>query len=110
MSSEIQKQLAQILQREVNITPNVGLVSISKVEISPDLYYAKIYLTFLDVGSSADLSNQAKVDAIAKHTPYIRALLGKAVKLRVVPELKFIYDDANDKLDHMNRILNSLKN
>lgn len=108
VASELKKQLSIILQREIN-TKDLGMVSVSEVEISPDLMYVKAFVTFLDIGDSSQYSPQEKVALLSKHTPYIRSLIGKAVKLRVVPEIKFIYDDSADKFDHINRILKSIE-
>lgn len=108
VGSELQKQLSIILQREIK-TDNLGMVSISQVTMSPDLMYAKVYVTFLDIGDSAQFTSQEKISELSKQIPYIRSLLAKQVLLRVVPEIKFIYDDSADKYEHINRILNSVK-
>lgn len=104
VASELQKQLSLILQREINTT-NLGMVSVNNLEISPDLVYAKAYITFLDIGESSALTPEQKIKELNKSIPYIRSLLGKAVKLRIVPELKFIYDNSAETLDHMNRVI-----
>ncbi|MFC6277318.1 30S ribosome-binding factor RbfA [Psittacicella hinzii] len=107
VASEIQKQLSIILQREINAN-EYGLISVNKIEISPDLMYVKAFVSFLDLGNSNLLSTEEKLKHLSKQTPYIRSLLSKSVKLRVVPEIRFIHDDSADKLDHMNRLIKSI--
>lgn len=85
----IQKALAKILQSEIT-DPRLKMVTISSVEISRDLAVAKVFITFLFNQSQSQIVDAFK--ALENATPYIRSLLGKAVKLRIVPELKFIHD------------------
>lgn len=88
VSQEVKKAVALILQKEFN-DPKLGMITVSDVEISRDIAYAKIYVTFL-------FDEQEKVDygmeVLTEASGYIRSLLGKAVKLRVTPELTFVYD------------------
>ena len=83
VSQELKKEVAVILQREVK-DPRIGMVTVSDVEVSRDLAYAKIFVTFL-----FDNDQEA-----IKASPYIRSLVGKAMRLRIVPELRFIYDES----------------
>lgn len=91
VAQELQKEIAIILQREVK-DPRVGMVTVSDVEISRDLAYAKVFVTFL-FDSDPD-AVKAGLQGLEKATPYIRSLLGKAMRLRIVPELKFMYDQS----------------
>ena len=88
VSQEVKKAVALILQKEFN-DPKLGMITVSDVEVSRDIAYAKIYVTFL-------FDEQEKVDygmeVLTEASGYIRSLLGKAVKLRVTPELTFVYD------------------
>ena len=91
VAQELQKEIAVILQREVK-DPRIGMVTVSDVEISRDLAYAKVFVTFLfDRDPDAV---KAGLQGLEKATPYIRSLLGKAMRLRIVPELKFMYDQS----------------
>ncbi|QIM65447.1 30S ribosome-binding factor RbfA [Frederiksenia canicola] len=91
VAQELQKEIAVILQREVK-DPRIGMVTVSDVEISRDLAYAKVFVTFL-FDSDPD-AVKAGLQGLEKATPYIRSLLGKAMRLRIVPELKFMYDQS----------------
>jgi len=79
-----------ILQREIK-DPRLGMVTVSGVEVSRDLAYAKVFVTFLE-NEQDKVSQGLKV--LRDATGYIRMLLGKAIRMRVVPELKFEYDSS----------------
>ncbi|WIM83228.1 30S ribosome-binding factor RbfA [Gallibacterium anatis] len=91
VAQEIKKEIAVILQREVK-DPRIGMVTVSDVEVSRDLAYAKIFVTFLfDEGEQ---QIEQGMSGLHKASPYIRSLLGKAMRLRIVPELRFVYDNS----------------
>lgn len=91
VAQELQKEVAVILQREVK-DPRIGMVTVSDVEVSRDLSYAKIFVTFLFDNDPDAISQGMK--GLEKASPYIRTLVGKAMRLRIVPELRFIYDES----------------
>lgn len=91
VAQELQKEIAVILQREVK-DPRIGMVTVSDVEISRDLAYAKVFVTFLFDQDESIIESGMK--GLEKASPYIRSLLAKAMRLRIVPELRFIYDQS----------------
>ncbi|WP_115719383.1 30S ribosome-binding factor RbfA [Gallaecimonas mangrovi] len=88
VGQELQREIAMILQREVK-DPRVGMVTVSGVEVSRDLSHAKIFITLFE-------QNEDKVKetlkGLAEAKPYIRSLVGSRLRLRIVPELKFVHD------------------
>ena len=88
VSQQVQKELARILQQEVK-DPRIGMVTISGVDITRDLAYATVYVTFFTVG---DQTNDESLEGLNAAAGYIRRLLGKAMKLRIVPEVRFTFD------------------
>lgn len=91
VAQELQKEIAIILQREVK-DPRIGMVTVSDVEISRDLAYAKIFVTFLFDNDATAI--ERGLEGLNKASGYIRTLLGKAMRLRIVPELRFVYDES----------------
>lgn len=91
VAQELKKEVAVILQREVK-DPRIGMVTVSDVEVSRDLAYAKIFVTFLFDNDPEAIKQGLK--GLEKASPYIRTLVGKAMRLRIVPELRFIYDES----------------
>ncbi|AJR09822.1 30S ribosome-binding factor RbfA [Photobacterium gaetbulicola] len=88
VAQQLQKELAVILQREIKDS-RIGMTTISSVDVSRDMGYAKVYVTFLTVGEQTP---EGCLEALREMAPYIRSLLGKQIRLRVTPELNFIFD------------------
>ncbi|VEB02712.1 ribosome-binding factor A [Klebsiella pneumoniae] len=92
VAQEMQKEIAIILQREIK-DPRLGMMTtVSGVEMSRDLAYAKVYVTFLNDKDEAAV--KAGIKALQEASGFIRSLLGKAMRLRIVPELTFFYDNS----------------
>ena len=90
VGQEIQKEIAMIIQREVK-DPRLGMVTVSAVEITRDLAYAKIFVTFFTLeGQNVDES----IKVLNEASGFIRTLLAKKIKARIMPELRFIYDSS----------------
>ncbi|SDH26197.1 ribosome-binding factor A [Vibrio xiamenensis] len=89
VAQQLQKELAMILQREVRDS-RLGMVTISDVEVSRDLAYAKVFVTFLCVGEQTPESCLA---ALREHEVHVRMMLGKRIRLRLTPEIRFYYDN-----------------
>ena len=66
------------------------MVTISDVEVSRDLAYAKVFVTFLCVGEQTPEDSLA---ALKEHEVQIRMMLGKRIRLRLTPEVRFTYDN-----------------
>ncbi|OEF25843.1 30S ribosome-binding factor RbfA [Vibrio rumoiensis] len=89
VAQQLQKELASILQRDVRDS-RIGMVTISDVEVSRDLAYAKVFVTFLCVGEQTPESSLA---ALKEHEVAVRMTLGKRIRLRLTPEVRFTYDN-----------------
>ncbi|MCF7504926.1 MULTISPECIES: 30S ribosome-binding factor RbfA [Vibrio] len=89
VSQQLQKELAFILQREVRDS-RIGMVTISDVEVSRDLAYAKVFVTFLCIGEQTPESCLA---ALKEHEVPVRMALGKRIRHRLTPEVRFTYDN-----------------
>ncbi|MDR0217608.1 MAG: 30S ribosome-binding factor RbfA [Enterobacteriaceae bacterium] len=95
VAQEMQKEIAIILQREIK-DPRIGMATVSGVEVSRDLAYAKVFVTFLNVlveGHDSEMVNEG-IKALNEASGFIRSLLGKAMRLRIIPELTFSYDSS----------------
>lgn len=90
VAQQIQKEIAVILQREIK-DPRIGMVTVSDVEVSRDLAYAKVFVTFLTLG---DQTPEQGLAALDEAKGYIRTMLGKAIRLRVTPEVSFFFDQS----------------
>ena len=92
VSSQMQKELALILQRDVR-DPRLGFVTINEVVLSKDLAVAKIYVTVLN---SDEPGKQRNIEILNGMAPLIRHELAKRMRLRHISELHFLYDHSLD--------------
>jgi ribosome-binding factor A len=92
VSSQMQKELSLILQREIS-DPRIGFVTINEVVVTKDLAVAKIYITVLN---KDEAGKKASTKALNEIAPQIRHLLAKQMRLRHISELRFYYDDSFD--------------
>ena len=101
INEEIQRELASLL-RTVKDPRVHGMVSITAVDTTSDLRYAKVYVSVLD---QSDVNEVLK--GLKSAGGYLRRELGAALKLRYTPELQFVEDDSIGKGAH---ILSMLRN
>jgi len=90
VGQQIQKEIAMILMREIK-DPRLSMTTVSAVEVTRDLAYAKVFVTFFDddadkIKSSVEVLNEAE--------GYIRSLLAKRLRARIMPHLRFVYDQS----------------
>jgi ribosome-binding factor A len=94
VAEQLQRELAVLLQREVK-DPRLGMVTVAAVEVSRDLAYATVYVTFLGKDSPDEINAAMKVlNGVAG---YLRSMLGKTMRMRQIPNLKFKYDEAQER-------------
>ena len=101
INEEIQRELASLIPNVKD--PRVsGLISVTAVDTTPDLRYAKIYISVLDKSDCAQV-----LKGLKSASGYLRRELGHALQLRYTPELTFVRDDSIDQGAH---ILDLLRN
>jgi ribosome-binding factor A len=88
VSQQIQKEVAVIIQRDIK-DPRVGMATVSSVEVSKDLSFARVYVTLYN---SDDEKAKAAVNVLNEACGFIRSLLGKRIRARIMPQLKFELD------------------
>ena len=101
----IQKDLAEIFQREgMNLLPNV-MITITKVRVTSDLAIARIYLSFFNSNN-----NTLALNTIRAHAGEIRYKLGSRIKdqARIVPQLEFFVDDTSEYVERMDKIFDKI--
>lgn len=103
VNEEIQREMSSLIRtvKDPRVA-DAGMVSVTAVETTPDLKYAKIYVSVLDKSASAQA-----LKGLKSASGYLRRELGRALNLRNTPELSFVRDDSIDKGAH---ILDMLRN
>ncbi|GAB3352938.1 30S ribosome-binding factor RbfA [Lysobacter tyrosinilyticus] len=99
VSAQLRRELGAIVHTTVR-EHGLPSVSVSDVEVTRDLAHAKVFVTALQEERSKEA-----VKALKELAPQIRFQLGKAMKLRHVPELHFHYDDSVDRGERINNLL-----
>jgi ribosome-binding factor A len=89
VGEQMQRELAAILHEELK-DPRLGMISVSGVEVSRDLAHARVYISVL--GGEEDVSETIKV--LNKAAGFLRHQLGQRMRLRAVPQLRFLYDES----------------
>lgn len=94
VNSELQRQIAKIIANDIK-DPRLGscIVSVTKVSTTPDLKYAKVYLS---VYASTEEERISALDTVKRSKTFIRNMLKDAVQIRLLPELNFILDTSVD--------------
>jgi ribosome-binding factor A len=101
----IRTELSTILQRELS-DPSLGFLTVTEVEVSPDLHYAKVFISSLDKPKERE-----KALAALKHAGgRIRHLLAQRAALRYTPELDFRLDETAERAASIDRLLQKAKN
>lgn len=85
----LQRELAGIIQREVR-DPRLGMVSVTGVQVSRDLGYAKVYYTLLGADNSEEAAEATAV--LNKASGFLRSQVSKDSAMRSVPQLRFYFD------------------
>jgi len=95
INEEVQRELAALIPtvKDPRVT---GMISVTAAEVSPDLKYAKIYVSILDKGTSEQV-----LKGLKSASGWLRRELGRALRLRSTPELTFVRDDSIDKGAHI---------
>ena len=112
MATRRQKQVAELLHQEISQLiqyrtqdPRLGFVTVTGVEVTPDLRQAKVFITVL--GDEAD--TRSTLEGLASAARYFRRELGQSLALRYVPHLSFELDTSLEYGMHIDEILDSIK-
>lgn len=101
VNEEIMKAISHTITYELKNPDVTGMISVTRVKTTPDLKYAKVYVSLLNSKSVEKTMNGLKESA-----GFIRSQVAKLVNLRITPELVFEYDDS---IEHGEKIDNILK-
>ena len=104
INEEIQKELASLLRNLKDPRVQSTMISITRVETTPDLRYAKVYASFLDESKANDA-----LKGLKSASGYLRRELGSSLNLRYTPELVWELDDSITYGAKMLKLINSLE-
>ena len=98
----IQREIADLLRHEVR-DPRVGMVTLTSVDVAPDLSHAKVYFTILDPSKQADTTK-----ALQRASGFLRSQLSHRMSMYTTPELRFVYDESVERGDRLSRLIDSV--
>ena len=104
INEEIQKELANLIRNLKDPRVQDTMISITHVETTPDLRYAKVYVSFLQEERAKDA-----MAGLKSAGGYLRRELGSALNLRYTPELNWALDDSITYGAKMLKLINSLE-
>ena len=102
IARQIQRDIAEILQKECRGLGNGAMVTVTTVRVSPDFAYAKVYFSIFPFERNA-----AVMEELEKNNWLIRRELGKRIRnqLKIVPELQFFLDDSLEYIENIDSLL-----
>ena len=104
VNSLIRREISELLQRQVKDPRLSNFVTATEVSTSPDFKHAKVYISF--IGSDEERENTLNV--LSSASGYFRRELAEHLKLRRIPELKFLWDDSIERADHLLRLIDQV--
>src|ERR1700694_2608156 len=104
VADQIRSELALLLTREVH-DPGIGFVTITRVQMTPDLQQARVFYTAL----GDDKARKNTERAIERPRAFLRRQVGSRLRLKRVPELTFVYDESIAGQDRIERLVNELR-
>lgn len=102
LNHAIQQEISIILMREIK-DEEIKFITITGVDTTNDLSYAKVYYTVLD-----ESKKEKTEEALKKASSFIRTKLAERIDIRHTPELKFIYDTSIAYGEHIEDIINKI--
>ena len=104
INEELKKEISHIIGFELKNPDVTGLISVTRVKITPDLKYAKVYVSLLN-----SKSKEKTMEGLKKSSKFIRGQIAKTVNLRITPELVFELDDSMEYGERIEKILKEIK-
>ena len=104
INSELAKLIGQVIQFELNDPRVGGLISVTRVDTTQDLKYAKVYVSVYDAPTTPDET----IEALNNASNYIRSLVMQRIKIRLMPKLTFIIDDSIEYAMYLDNLFRGL--
>jgi len=103
LNQQFKREISELLRTQVR-DPRVGLPTVTQVDVTPDLWMARIYVR-PDPARGEDADVDALMEGLEAAAPFIRRELGKVLRIRRVPELRFEADRTLEQAMRIERIL-----
>jgi len=104
LADQIQSEVAEMLEGELK-DPRIGFVTVTRVELSPDLGRARVLVSVL----GDDETREQTLAGLASATGFVRHELAQRLRLRRAPELTFVFDHGAEEASRVDALLNKLR-
>jgi ribosome-binding factor A len=104
VADQIRQELSELLTRGEVHDPGIGFITLTRVQVSPDLQMARVFYTTLGDAKA----RQETARALVRATPFFRRQVGGRLRLRRVPEFEFRFDESVAQQDRIEQILRDL--
>jgi ribosome-binding factor A len=98
VAQQMQREIAELIRLEIN-DPRVRLVTITGVEVARDYSHAKIFFTRLDG------KHEEAQQGLDRASGFLRSQLSRSLKLRIMPQLHFVYDASVERGSHLSQLI-----
>jgi ribosome-binding factor A len=98
----VQRELSELIRLEIR-DPRVGMVTITSVDVSPDLSHAKVFFTLLNQELLGETTQ-----GLRRAAGFLRSQLSRRMNLYTTPELRFVYDESVERGDRLSRLIDSV--
>ncbi|MCU0242364.1 MAG: 30S ribosome-binding factor RbfA [Vicinamibacteria bacterium] len=101
VAEEIRESVARMIVEELK-DPRIGFVTVTRVDVTPDLHLARIFVGVL----GGNEQRKATLAALKKASPFVRRMLGQRLRMRYTPDVLFEYDKGLDATERVAQLLN----
>jgi ribosome-binding factor A len=103
VADQIRAEVAALLGRELR-DPGLGFVTVTRVQVTPDLQIARIYYTTM----GDDRARRRTAEALQRALPFVRRSIGSRLRLRRVPEIQFLFDESIEQHERLERLIQEI--
>jgi len=103
LGEQIRRELSVLVQNEVK-DPRVSMVSFTAIKLSRDLSHATVYCTLMNKDDKTET-----IQALNRASGFLRKKLAAEINARIVPALKFVYDESLDRGTHLTELINAAR-
>jgi ribosome-binding factor A len=103
VADQIRVEVSSMIARDLH-DPGLGFITITRVQVSPDLHHARVYYTAM--GDATARANSGK--ALERAASFMRRQIGQRLRLRRAPDLAFVFDESIAQQDRIEQLLHEL--
>lgn len=103
INEELKKEISIVISQDLKDPQITGIISVTKVDTTPDLRFARVYVSMINAKS-----NKGNLARLKKCSGFIRSMIAKKVNLRITPELVFLFDESVEYGSRIDAILEKI--